>query len=61
MEIDLSFCVFNDGRLDVIVRDTSNGREFIFTGNQDISSEDFEFINEVAPSCVYTQYKRVKY
>jgi hypothetical protein len=57
-EILISVVTYNDGKFEVILKD-DEGREVSFLGEQKLSEEDFEFVNEIAPACVWTRYRRL--
>lgn len=55
--IDMSICTFNDGLFQVIIKDDS-GYEVTLEGTQKLDSDTFNFVNEIAPACVFTRYYR---
>lgn len=57
--LSISVCTFKNSEFDVILRDPDTGLEVTLSGIQKLSDSDFEFINEIAPACVFTKYKRV--
>lgn len=59
MILTMSICTYNDGKFDVIFRDKKTGREFTFSGEQKVNGKDFDFINQIAPACVWTDYQRI--
>lgn len=58
MRLAISICTYNNGAFDVMFRDRDTGREITFAGEQLVKGEDFDFINEIAPACVWTNYDR---
>ena len=58
-KLSISVCTYKSGEFDVILRDPSTSREVTLSGFQKVTGEDFEFLNEFAPACVFTTYKRV--
>jgi hypothetical protein len=54
---EISICTFNDGLFQVIIKD-ENLNEVTLEGKQKLNEEDFNFVNEFAPACVFTTYKR---
>lgn len=59
MDVLLSVVTYNDGKFDVIIRDAKTDMEVTFSGNTpEITDEEFDFLNEVAPACVFTKYTR---
>lgn len=58
-KLDISIVTYNDGKFDVIFCDSDSGEEITFSGEQKIGSDDFDFINRIAPACVFTKYRRV--
>lgn len=52
----ISICTYQSGDFEVIIKGT--GREVTLSGNQKLTDEEFELINELAPACVWTRYTR---
>ena len=57
-EISISICPFEGGDVDVIIKDRKSGEEICFTSTRKLSDAEFEFVNRVAPSCVFTPYRQ---
>ena len=57
-EIALSFCTYNNGTFDVMVKDVATGQEVTFSGEQKLSPEEFALVDDIAPACVWTRYVR---
>lgn len=55
-KLTMSICTYKDGLFEVILKHTETGREIVFTGNQKLSEEDFDLVQEIAPACVWTKY-----
>lgn len=53
----ISILTYKDSKFEVIFRD-DEGHEITFSGEQKVSEEEFEFINNIAPACVWTRYFR---
>lgn len=53
----ISVCTYEDGEFEVILKD-ENDREVTLYGNQVLSAEEFQLVNELAPACVFTRYVR---
>ena len=58
-EILISIVTYNNSKFDVIFRD-NEGNEVTLSGEQEVSEEELEFINNIAPACVWTRYRREK-
>ena len=58
-KIRISICTFQNGSFDVMFRDVATGREITFTGQRKLNEEEFEFADEIAPACVWTEYERI--
>jgi hypothetical protein len=56
--IYMSICTFNDGLFQVIIR--KDNYEVTLEGTQVLGPNDFEFVNGIAPACVFTEYQRIK-
>lgn len=54
--MSISVCPFVGGDFDVIIRDDDTGREVTLTGQHRLMDEEFEVVNKLAPSCVFTTY-----
>lgn len=59
MILTMSICTFNNGTFDVIFRDKATGEEVTFSGKQEVKGKQFDFINRIAPACVWTDYQRI--
>jgi hypothetical protein len=59
MILTISVCTYQNGQFDVILRDKAAGKEITFSGERKVSSEDHEFLNRIAPACVWTDYQRI--
>ena len=55
----ISVVPYNDGMFDVILVDVETNREVVLSGTQEISGEEFELLNKLAPSCVWTKYQQI--
>jgi hypothetical protein len=53
----ISVCTYQSGDFEVILQD-GRGNEVMLSGNQKLTPEEFEVINELAPACVFTKYIR---
>lgn len=53
----ISICTYQSGDFEVILKD-GKGNEVTLSGNQKLTPEEFEMINELAPACVFTQYNQ---
>ena len=51
----ISIVTYKNNKFDVIFKD-DEGHEVTFSGEQKVSEEEFEFINDIAPACVWTRY-----
>ena len=58
-EILISIVTYNNSKFDVIFRD-NEGNEVTLSGEQEVSEKELEFINNIAPACVWTRYRREK-
>jgi len=56
-EMKISVCTYSSGDFEVIIKD-ENDREVTLSGNQKLTPEEFELVNELAPACVFTRYVR---
>ena len=56
--LSLSVCTYAGGAFDVIIRDPDTLEELTFSGERALLDDEFEFINRVAPACVFTRYVR---
>jgi hypothetical protein len=54
----MAICTFQSGDFDVMIKDKETGREIFLSGNQKITKDQLDFINDVAPACVWTDYTR---
>ena len=55
----ISIVTYNDGAFDVIFQDPDTYEEITLSGQQRVTGEEFEFINRIAPACVFTRYARI--
>ena len=55
--IQMSICTFQDGVFQIIIQDKDTFEEITFDGQKELTDEQFEFVNRIAPACVYTPYK----
>lgn len=61
-QIDLSFCPFNNGSMDIIVINKDTGEEVtIEIDKHNLSEKQLNFLDKVAPACVWTTYERKVY
>ncbi len=56
-EINLSICPFQNGEFDVIIE--TKEYEMTLSGTRKFDADELEFLDGVAPSCVYTRYRKV--
>jgi len=59
MILSISICTFDDGTFDVIFRNKKTGEELTFSGAQKLSPKKFDFANQIAPACVWTDYQKL--
>lgn len=52
----ISVCTYQSGDFDVMIKDAS-GNEVCLSGHQEITEEEFEVVNRLAPACVFTKYE----
>lgn len=57
MVLGISICTFQNGAFDVML--SVDGREIVFSGEKKISADELDFINRIAPTCVWTKYQRI--
>lgn len=57
-EISMSFCTYQGGGFDVMVKDKATGEEVCFSGEQKLTEQELEMVNRIAPACVWTSYAR---
>ena len=43
----------------ILIQDKETGQEITLEGNRKLDNEEFEFVNKIAPACVYTEYEEV--
>jgi hypothetical protein len=55
----MSVCTYSDGLFQVMIVDEDTGQEIHFEGNKELTDEEFEMINKVAPACVWTPYQQL--
>ena len=55
----ISICTYNNGAFDVIFQDPDTYEEITLSGQQSVKGEQFDFINRIAPACVFTRYARI--
>ena len=52
----VSVCTYMDHKFEVMLIDGDTGYEVMLEGTQELSVEDFDTINKLAPACVWTEY-----
>lgn len=58
MTIDLSIVRYNDGRFEIIFKDSDTLEEITFSGNQALEDDEHALCERIAPACVYARYVR---
>jgi len=59
MKLTMSICTYNNDNFDVIFEDKETGQHLTLSGNQKLDEDEFQFANQIAPACVYTDYQRI--
>ena len=54
----ISVCTFKNGTFDVILQDRETGEEVTLSGERQFDEKEFQFLDRVAPACVFTKYIR---
>ena len=54
----ISIVTYNNGEFDVMIEDDESHKSITLSGEQRVTDEEFEFINEIAPACVWTKWSR---
>lgn len=57
-EIRMSICTYQGGTFDVMIQDAASGRGLCLSGSRVVTEDELDLINEIAPACVWTTYKR---
>lgn len=55
----ISICSYQSGDFEVMLRDPESGEEVMLCGNQELTPDEFDLINKLAPACVWTNYIQV--
>lgn len=53
----ISICTYLNGNFEVMLIDDDTGYEVMLSGSQELSQEDFDTLNKLAPACVWTSYQ----
>lgn len=59
MILAISVCTYQDGKFEVLLRDAETNQEVTLSGVQKLGAEDFDFVNRIAPACLWTEYKSI--
>jgi len=58
--IKMSICTYQDGLFQVMIVDEATGKEIHLEGHRELTRDEFEFVNDIAPACVWTTYTQTK-
>lgn len=53
----ISVCTYTNGKFEVMLVGDDTGHEVMLSGSQELSQEDFDTLNKLAPACVWTSYR----
>ena len=57
-ELLISIVTYQNDEFDIIFKDKCTSEEISFAGKREIDDAELEFINKIAPACVWTPYTR---
>lgn len=55
-EMSISVCTYQGGDFDVMIKDGVGGYVCL-SGKNNLTKEEFEILDRLAPACVFTKYK----
>lgn len=56
-DLKISVCTYQSNDFEVMLIDPETGHEVMLSGSQELSVEDFDTLNKLAPACVWSSYR----
>lgn len=58
-DLKISVCTYTNHNFEVMLIDPETGHEVMLSGSQELSIEDFDTLDKLAPACVWSSYRDV--